>query len=122
MELHDNKLRVGFQDLTIKLESPSFAKDNLTDCYGQYLQRENTIQINTGLDLHDKVNTLIHETLHACCYVSGLTQKENPLAEDDKEETVVNNLTNTLHVVFRDNPWLLNYIQEALKKTKTKEK
>ena len=70
----------------------------------------------------DKINTLIHECLHACCYVSGLTQKDNPLSEEDKEETVVNNLANTLHIVFRDNPWFLKLIQEALKKTKTKEK
>tara|TARA_R100000687_G_C6422329_1_gene151627 strand:- start:64 stop:432 length:369 start_codon:yes stop_codon:yes gene_type:complete len=122
MELHNKKLRVGFSDLTIKIENPDFKKDNLTDCYGQYLQKENIIQINSGLELHDKINTLIHECLHACCYVSGLTQKNNPLSEEDKEETVVNNLANTLHIVFRDNPWFLKLIQEALKKTKTKEK
>ena len=122
MELHNKKLRVGFSDLTIKVESPSFAKDNLTDCYGQYLQRENTIQINTGLETHDLLNTVIHEIFHSCCYVSGLTQKENPLADDDKEETVVNNLANTFHIVLRDNPWLLTFIKEAINKTKTKEK
>jgi hypothetical protein len=122
MELNNKKLRVGFQDLTIKIESPDFKKDNLTDCYGQYLQRENTIQINAGLENHDLLNTIIHEIFHACVYVSGLTQKENPLADDDKEETVVNNLSNIYHTVLRDNPWLLAFMKEALNKTKTKEK
>ena len=122
MELDNKKLRVGFQDLTIKIESPDFKKDNLTDCYGQYLQRENAIQINAGLETHDLLNTVIHEIFHSCVYVSGLTQKDNPLADDEKEETVVNNLANTFHVVIRDNPWLLKFMQEAVNKTKTKEK
>tara|TARA_R110001592_G_scaffold187896_2_gene432844 strand:- start:1802 stop:2182 length:381 start_codon:yes stop_codon:yes gene_type:complete len=122
MELKNKKLRVGFQDLIIKVESPSFTKDNLTDCYGQYIQRENAIQINEGLEPHDLLNTVIHEVFHACTYVSGLTQKDNPLSDDDKEETVVNNLANTFHVVLRDNPWLIKFIQEAITKPKTKEK
>ncbi len=122
MELDNKKLRVGFQDLTLKVENSSFTKDNLTDCYGQYIQRENAIQINAGLETHDLLNTVIHEIFHACAYVSGLTQKDNPLSDDDKEETVVNNLANTFHIVLRDNPWLVKFIQEAITKTKTKEK
>ena len=121
MDVHNKKLRVGFQDLTIKVENPDFKKDNLTDCYGQYLQRENSIQINAGLETHDLLNTVIHEILHACCYVSGLTQKESPLDSEEKEETVVNNLANTFHIVLRDNPWLLKFIQEAINKTKNKD-
>ena len=58
MDVHNKKLRVGFQDLTIKVENPDFKKDNLTDCYGQYLQRENSIQINAGLETHDLLNTV----------------------------------------------------------------
>ena len=122
MDIDNKKLRVGFQDLIIKVENPDFKKDNLTDCYGQYLQRENAIQINAGLEPHDLLNTVIHEIFHACVYVSGLTQKDNPLADDDKEETVVNNLANIYHTVIRDNPWLLKFMQEAITKTKTKEK
>jgi len=122
MDIDNKKLRVGFQDLIIKVENPDFKKDNLTDCYGQYLQRENAIQINAGLEPHDLLNTVIHEIFHACVYVSGLTQKDNPLADDEKEETVVNNLANIYHTVIRDNPWLLKYMQEAITKTKTKEK
>ena len=122
MDIDGKKLRVGFQDLTIEIRDADFRTDNLTDCYGHYLQRENKIQINTNLEQHDLLNTVIHEVLHACCYVGGLTTKSNPLSDEDKEEVVTNTLANQIHIVLRDNPWLLKFIQESLSKTKTKEK
>jgi Zn-dependent peptidase ImmA (M78 family) len=122
MDIDGKKLRVGFQDLTIELKDADFRTDNLTDCYGHYLQRENKIQINTNLEQHDLLNTVIHEILHACCYVGGLTTKSNPLSDEDKEEVVTNTLANQIHIVLRDNPWLLKFIQESLSKTKHKEK
>ena len=122
MDIDGKKLRVGFQDLTIEIKDADFRTDNLTDCYGHYLQRENKIQINTNLEQHDLLNTVIHEVLHACCYVGGLTTKSNPLSDEDKEEVVTNTLANQLHIVLRDNPWLLKFIQESLSKTKHKEK
>ena len=122
MDIDGKKLRVGFQDLTIELKDADFRTDNLTDCYGHYLQRENKIQINTNLEQHDLLNTVIHEVLHACCYVGGLTTKSNPLSDEDKEEVVTNTLANQIHIVLRDNPWLIKFIQESLSKTKHKEK
>ena len=122
MDIDGKKLRVGFQDLTIELKDADFRTDNLTDCYGHYLQRENKIQINTNLEQHDLLNTVIHEILHACCYVGGLTTKSNPLSDEDREEVVTNTLANQIHIVLRDNPWLLKFIQESLSKTKHKEK
>ena len=122
MDIDGKKLRIGFQDLTIEIKDADFRTDNLTDCYGHYLQRENKIQINTNLEQHDLLNTLIHEILHACCYVGGLTTKSNPLSDEDKEEVVTNTLANQIHIVLRDNPWLLKFIQESLSKTKHKEK
>ena len=122
MDIDGKKLRVGFQDLTIEIKDADFRTDNLTDCYGHYLQRENKIQINTNLEQHDLLNTVIHEVLHACCYVGGLTTKSNPLSDEDKEEVVTNTLANQIHIVLRDKPWLLKFIQESLSKTKHKEK
>ena len=122
MDIDGKKLRVGFQDLTIEIKDADFRTDNLTDCYGHYLQRENKIQINTNLEQHDLLNTVIHEVLHACCYVGGLTTKSNPLSDEDNEEVVTNTLANQIHIVLRDNPWLIKFIQESLSKTKHKEK
>jgi hypothetical protein len=87
MDIDGKKLRVGFQDLTIEIKDADFRTDNLTDCYGHYLQRENKIQINTNLEPHDLLNTVIHECLHACAYVGGLTTKSNPLSDEDKVES-----------------------------------
>ena len=58
-------------------------------------------------------NTLLHEILHAIVYQYGL-------AEDikDKEEKIVNTLTNGLSAVFIDNPWLLDYLKDKVKKEK----
>ena len=122
MDVDGKKLRVGFQDLTIEIRDADFSTDNLTDCYGHYLPRENKIQINKNLEPHDLLNTVLHECLHACCYVGGLTTKSNPLSDEDKEEVVTNTLANQIHIVLRDNPWLLKFIQESLSKTKHKEK
>ena len=46
MDIDGKKLRIGFQDQTIEIRDADFRTDNLTDCYGHYLQRENKIQIN----------------------------------------------------------------------------
>ena len=42
--------------------------------------------------------------------------------DEDKEEVVTNTLANQIHIVLRDNPWLLKFMQESLSKTKNKEK
>ena len=52
------------------------------------------------------------------CYVGKLTTKSNPLSDEDKEEVVTNTLANQLHIVLRDNPWFLKFIQESISKTK----
>ena len=52
MDIDGKKLRVGFQDLTIELKDADFRTDNLTDCYGHYLQRENKIQISLYYDIN----------------------------------------------------------------------
>ena len=59
-------------------------------------------------------NTLWHEIKHAAVYVSGLNQANGPLKEEDHEEIVVNNLSNFELGVFRDNPWLLDFIKSNM--------
>ena len=104
------KIRVGFTDLKIDLTPPNFKKDNLTDCYGQYLQRENKIEIQPNLGKVDEANTLIHEILHSIAYISGENLEGGRLHGDNNEESVVNNFSNYLTQVFRDNKWILPYL------------
>jgi hypothetical protein len=118
-KIDKKKIRVGYTDITIHLTKPNFKKDNLTDCYGQYLQRESKIEIQPDLNKVDEANTLLHEILHSIAYISGETLDGGRLHGENNEESVVNNFTNYLTQVFRDNKWILPYfVNNLLDKTK----
>ena len=112
------KVKVGYRDITIDWVAPDFKTDELTDCFGQYKSREGLIQIQHNLCGQEKSNTIFHEICHAIIYGSGLNQANGPLKEEDSEELVVNQMTNYLMGVFRDNPWFLDYIKENMDKSK----
>jgi|TARA_R110000824_G_scaffold240454_1_gene429105 hypothetical protein len=112
------KVKVGYRDITIDWVAPDFKTDELTDCFGQYKSREGLIQIQHNLCGQEKSNTILHEICHAIIYGSGLNQANGPLKEEDSEELVVNQMTNYLMGVFRDNPWFLDYIKENMDKAK----
>ena len=118
-KINKKKIRIGYNDITVYLTKPNFKKDNLTDCYGQYLQRENKIEIQPDLNKIEEANVLLHEILHAIAYTSGETLEGGRLHEENNEESVVNNFANYLTQVFRDNKWLLHYfVKNLLDKTK----
>jgi len=58
---------------------------------------------------------LLHEILHAVAYINSLTQSDQPLDSENKEEIVINSMTNGLAQVFRDNKWLLQYFKDKFK-------
>ena len=53
--------------------------------------------------------------MHGVAYISSLTQTGEPLDTENKEEMVINTMTNGLAQVFRDNKWLLPYFIKKLK-------
>jgi len=114
-DINNKKIKIGYTTLSIKKQAPQFHKDNMSDNYGQYLSRENKIEIQPDLSNIDEANTLLHEVLHASVWVSSLSQSGQPLQQTDDEEVVVNSLSNTLTQVFIDNKWLLPYLIEKLK-------
>ena len=115
MNLNNKTLRIGYSTVSIKKQSGQFTKDNMTDNYGQYLPRESKIEIQPNLTNVDEVNTLMHEILHACTWISSLNQPGQPLDSTRDEELVVNSLANNLVQIFIDNKWLLSYLKEKLK-------
>ena len=118
-KINKKRIRIGFTDIDIHVTPPNFKKDNLTDCYGQYLQRENKIEIQPNLNRIEEANTLLHEILHAIAYSSGETLESGRLHGDKNEESVVNNFANYLTQIFRDNKWILPYfVNNLLDKTK----
>ena len=109
----EKKIKIGYQDIVIERETSTFQKQ--TDCYGEYDHRKNTITIQNGLPPLDEANTLLHEILHGIAYINSLTQTGQPLDSENKEEMVVNTMTNALAQVFRDNKCLLPYFKDKFK-------
>ena len=68
-------------------------------------------QINKGLSDIDEANTTLHELMHCIAWLTNETN-EGALANDTAEERVVNNFTNYLIGIFRENKWLLDYFKE----------
>jgi len=109
----EKKIKIGYQDIVIERETSTFQKQS--DSYGEYDHRKNSISIQTGLSPLDEANTLLHEILHAVAYINSLTQSDQPLDTENKEEVVINSMTNGLAQVFRDNKWLLQYFKDKFK-------
>ena len=109
----EKKIKIGYQDVTIERETTTFQKQS--DCYGEYDHRKNTITIQNGLEPLDEANTVVHEILHGIAYINSLTASGQPLDSENKEEVVINQITNGLVQVFRDNKWLLPYLKDKLK-------
>ena len=109
----EKKVKIGYQDIKIERETSTFQKQ--TDSYGEYDHRKNQITIQNGLTPLDEANTLLHEILHGVAYINSLTQSDQPLDTDNKEEIVINTLTNGLAQVCRDNKWLLPFFKDKFK-------
>ena len=107
------KVKIGYQDVVIERETSTFSKQ--TDSYGEYDHRKNIISIQTELSDLDEANTLLHEMLHGIAYINSLTVGGMPLDKEEKEEIVINQITNGLMQVFRDNKWLLDFLKEKTK-------
>ena len=109
----EKKIKVCYQDIKTERETSTFQKQ--TDSYGEYDHRKNSITIQNGLTPLDEANTLLHEILHGIAYINSLTQSGQPLDTENKEEVVINTITNGLAQVFRDNKWILPYFKEKFK-------
>ena len=113
MKKWKKKIKIGYQDIVIERETSTFQKQS--DSYGEYDHRKNSITIQNGLSPLDEANTLLHEILHGIAYINSLTQNDQPLDSENKEEVVINTMTNGLAQVFRDNKWLLPYFKDKFK-------
>ena len=52
-------------------------------------------------------DTFSHEVMHATYWAFGIS-------DDDKEERTVNLMASGMLCVYRDNPWLLDWLKEAV--------
>ena len=111
-------VKIGYRDIEIQYVKPDFKTEEMTDCYGQYKAREGLIQLQSNICGQELSNVMLHECLHAIVHSSGLNQAKSILKEEDDEEIVVNQITNYLIGLFRDNPWFLDFIKNNMHKNK----
>lgn len=77
--------------------------------WGEFSSLEAKIRISTNFPTPVKaVDTLLHEVGHAIWFAWGIEKG------DDEERTVGNAATGWVSV-YRDNPWLLDWLKECLK-------
>ena len=108
------EVKVGYKTIKIKYVNPNYIMDDMTESYGEYRAREGVIYIQDALVGQERWNTTWHEILHSVVYIAGLSQANGPLKEDDAEELVVNQISNFMMGVYRDNPWLLDMLKKHL--------
>jgi len=102
-------IRIGPYD--IKILPWEIGEANGEQSYGQFNPNTMTIKVATGYQPAFIVDTLLHEILHAASYVGNIGG-----TEEENEETYCTVLATQLTQVFRDNPQLLKFITQQLKK------
>ena len=100
------KIKVGYREY--KLEKWKQTVANANDAHGQFFAKEGIIGYTEEEKGISHANTLLHEILHAIVYQWNIEL-------GDKEEPVVNGLTNGLTTVLVDNPKLVDYLKEKIK-------
>ena len=108
------EVKVGYRTIKIIYVNPNFIMDDMMESFGEYRAREGVIYIQDSLVPQERCNTTWHEILHAVVYIAGINQANGPLKEDDAEELVVNQVSNFMMGVYRDNPWLLDMLKKHL--------
>ena len=99
-------VRVGPFDFEIRLVSHHEASGRSR--WGTCNSIARVIDIQREMpDVHQAINTLLHEVLHAIYWAYGIE-------DGDKEERVVNHFALALLTLHRDNPWLADWITNVL--------
>lgn len=97
-------IKLGYQDIKV---SEIEAIDNTQ---GSYNNESHEIKIKSGMDGRERLNTMLHEILHACIYVYGLKCE---FKDDETEEKIVNALGNGLTEAFVRNKELSEFVKES---------
>lgn len=81
--------------------------DELGTLLGRYNCTEQTIWIKDEQNDQCRIDTLLHECLHALCFHSG-----NPGITREIEEQFVSSITPWLIMFIKDNPSMVNLIRK----------
>lgn len=100
------RIRVGLYDFTIqKWEATQAAS---AQRFGECSCAEQRIAVQRDMPTRVKAaDTMLHEVGHAVWWAFGVE-------DADKEERTVSIMSSGMATVYRDNPWLLDWLKEAL--------
>lgn len=98
-------IKLGYQDIKV------LEVDAIDNTQGSYNNESHEIKIKIGMDNREKLNTLLHEIIHACVYCYGL---KNEFKDDDAEEKIVNALGNGLTEALVRNKDLVSFIGKSV--------
>jgi|TARA_R100001015_G_C4439647_1_gene33725 hypothetical protein len=119
LKLIPKKVKISYANVKITVTDEKNFSDN---CYGEYQADHNHIKISKDSSDFDLANTILHELIHCSIWYGGLKDDGAALEDDDKEENVVNVVSNNLCQIFRDNPKILTVIKKGLSNTNGRSK
>jgi len=120
IKLDGQKISVNCIDFDIKVSKPDFKSAEMCEEYGLFEKRRNLITVQEGTDSVTEFNTLLHEIIHGVVWLGTLNASGQPLDTDEKEELVVNTLTNYLVGVLKQNKWFRDYLVQCFDKAENK--
>ena len=100
------KIKIGYKEYRLEKWKQTVASAN--EAQGQFFAKEGIIGYTDEEKGVSHANTLLHEIIHAVVYQWNIDVGE-------KEETIVNGLTNGLTTVLVDNPKLIDYLKKNIK-------
>ena len=101
-----DKIKIGYREYKLEEWKQTVASAN--EAQGQFFAKEGIIGYTDEEKGVSHANTLLHEIIHAVVYQWNIDVGE-------KEETIVNGLTNGLTTVLVDNPKLMDYLRKSIK-------
>ena len=100
------KIKIGYKEYRLEKWKQTVA--SAIEAQGQFFAKEGIIGYTDDEKGVSHANTLLHEIIHAIVYQWNIDVGE-------KEETIVNGLTNGLTTVLVDNPKLIDYLKKNIK-------
>jgi len=94
-------IKMGYRTIVIE---PRIMED-----FGEFINHENKIIYNNKITPPELTNTILHELLHAI-----FQDRIVDLVGANKEETIVNALSNGLMTMFVENKFLLDFIKNNM--------
>ena len=100
-----NNIKIGYKNYKLEEWKQTVASAN--EAQGQFFSKEGIIGYTSDEEGVSHANTILHEILHGIIYQWNVDVGE-------KEEAIVNGLTNGLITVFVDNPDLMGYLKNKI--------